>query len=47
MTAGGGNRNTLNREVGPDGRRDWSHDLLGCTQEGELCKSTSLVSSLA
>ncbi|KAH9052687.1 PLAC8 family-domain-containing protein [Lactarius vividus] len=31
--AAGGNRNALNREVGTDGRRDWSHGLFDCTAE--------------
>ncbi|SRR6266702_442267 len=39
----GGNRNTLNREVGADGRRDWSHDLFDCTSACGLCMSISLV----
>src|SRR6266702_6296271 len=41
--ATGGNRNALNREVGADGRRDWSFGLFGCTAECGLCMSTSLV----
>ena len=41
--AAGGNRNALNREVGADGRRDWSSDLLDCTSDCGLCMSTSLV----
>ena len=36
----GGNRNALNRPVGPDGQRDWSHDLFSCTDECCLCMST-------
>ncbi len=42
----GGNRNTLNREVGADGRRDWSHDLFDCTSACGLCMSISLVKLL-
>ncbi|KAH9046620.1 PLAC8 family-domain-containing protein, partial [Lactarius hengduanensis] len=33
----GGNRNALNREVGTDGRRDWSHGLFDCTAECAVC----------
>ncbi|KAI9450099.1 PLAC8-domain-containing protein [Lactarius psammicola] len=33
----GGNRNTLNRELGVDGRRDWSFGLFDCTSECGLC----------
>ena len=36
----GGNRNALNRQVGVDGQRDWSHDLFSCTDECCLCMST-------
>ncbi|KAI9438045.1 PLAC8 family-domain-containing protein [Lactarius indigo] len=35
--AAGGNKNALNREVGVDGRRDWSFDLFDCTSECGLC----------
>ena len=38
--ATGGNRNALNRQVGVDGQRDWSHDLFNCTDECCLCMST-------
>ena len=41
--AAGGNRNALNREVGADGRRDWSFGLFDCTSACGLCISTSLV----
>jgi hypothetical protein len=37
----GGKRNALNREVGVDGHRDWSHGLFSCTEECCLCESTS------
>ncbi|KAN0139503.1 PLAC8 domain containing protein [Lactarius tabidus] len=33
----GGKRNALNREVGVDGQRDWSHGLFSCTEECCLC----------
>ncbi|KAH9164941.1 hypothetical protein EDB89DRAFT_2014178 [Lactarius sanguifluus] len=39
----GGNRNALNREVGTDGRRDWSHGLFDCTAECAVCMSIGLV----
>ncbi|KAH9046617.1 PLAC8-domain-containing protein [Lactarius hengduanensis] len=35
--ATGGNINALNREVGADGRRDWSFGLFDCTSECGLC----------
>lgn len=35
--AAGGNRNVLNREVGVDGRRDWSYGLFDCTSECGTC----------
>ncbi|KAH9052686.1 PLAC8-domain-containing protein [Lactarius vividus] len=35
--AAGGNKNVLNREVGVDGRRDWSFDLFDCTSKCGLC----------
>ncbi|KAH9052690.1 PLAC8 family-domain-containing protein [Lactarius vividus] len=35
--AAGGNKNASNREVGADGRRDWSHDLFDCTSACGLC----------
>ncbi|KAI0305344.1 PLAC8-domain-containing protein [Multifurca ochricompacta] len=37
MSAGGGNKNTLNREVGVDGKRDWSFGLFDCFSECGLC----------
>ena len=40
--AAGGNRNVLNREVGVDGRRDWSFGLCDFTDECGLCMSTAL-----
>jgi hypothetical protein len=36
----GGNRNALNRELGVDGQRNWSHGLLSCTEDCGLCMST-------
>ncbi|KAN0139505.1 PLAC8 family domain containing protein [Lactarius tabidus] len=33
----GGNKNALNRAVGPDGQRDWSHGLFDCTEDCGLC----------
>ncbi|KAN0139504.1 PLAC8 family domain containing protein, partial [Lactarius tabidus] len=33
----GGNRNALNRELGVDGQRDWSHGLFSCTEDCGLC----------
>lgn len=39
----GGNKNALNRELGVDGRRDWSYGLFDCTSECGLCTLTSLV----
>jgi hypothetical protein len=41
--AAGGNRNVLNRPLGDDGQRDWSHGLFDCTDECSLCMLTSLV----
>jgi hypothetical protein len=35
----GGNKNALNRAVGPDGQRDWSHGLFDCTEDCGLCMS--------
>ena len=36
----GGNRNALNREVGVDGQRDWSHGLFSCIEDCRLCMLT-------
>ena len=36
----GGNRNALNRELGVDGQREWSHGLFKCTEDCRLCMST-------
>jgi len=37
----GGNKNTLNRPYGPDGKRDWSFGLLDCFSAcGPCCLAT-------
>ncbi|KAI0249127.1 PLAC8 family-domain-containing protein [Lactifluus subvellereus] len=36
MTAGG-NKNALNREIGADGKRDWSFGLFDCFSTCGLC----------
>ena len=46
MTAAG-NRNALNREVGVDRQRDWSHGVLDCSDECGLCMSTCFSCFLA
>jgi hypothetical protein len=33
----GGNKNALNRPIGPDGKRDWSYGLFDCFSECGLC----------
>ena len=33
----GGNKNALNREIGMDGMREWSHGLLDFSNECRLC----------
>lgn len=33
----GGNKNALNRPVGPDGKRDWSYGLFDCFSACGLC----------
>ena len=45
--AAGGNRNALNREVGLDGRRDWSFGLFDCISDCGLCMSTSRLVELS
>lgn len=35
--AAGGNKNALNRAVGPDGHRDWSFGLFDCFDECGVC----------
>jgi hypothetical protein len=38
--AAGGNKNALNRAVGPDGHRDWSFGLFDCFDECGVCTSS-------
>lgn len=38
--AAGGNKNALNREVGSDGKRDWSFGLFDCFDECGVCMSS-------
>lgn len=33
----GGNKNALNRPVGPDGKRDWTYGLFDCFDACGLC----------
>jgi hypothetical protein len=33
----GGNRNALNRPIGPDGKRDWSYGLFDCFSAYDFC----------
>jgi hypothetical protein len=33
----GGNKNALNREIGEDGKRDWSFGLFDCRNACGLC----------
>jgi hypothetical protein len=33
----GGNKNSLNREIGADGKRNWSYGLFDCFGECGLC----------
>jgi hypothetical protein len=33
----GGNKNGMNRPVGPDGLRGWSYSLFGCFSECGFC----------
>jgi hypothetical protein len=33
----GGNKNALNREIGSDGKRDWSFGLFDCSPRYRLC----------
>jgi hypothetical protein len=37
----GGNKNALNRPVGPDGQRGWSYSLFGCFSACGLCTRMS------
>lgn len=38
----GGDKNALNRPVGPDDKRDWSFRLLDCFPRCRLCKKDQL-----
>jgi hypothetical protein len=33
----GGNKNSLNREIGGDGKREWSYGLFDCFSDCPLC----------
>ncbi|KAH9957326.1 PLAC8 family-domain-containing protein [Russula dissimulans] len=33
----GGNKNSLNCQIGPDGKREWSHGLFDCFSTCGLC----------
>jgi hypothetical protein len=37
----GGNKNALNRPIGPDGKRDWSYGLFDCFSECRFCTYNS------
>ncbi|KAI9457431.1 PLAC8 family-domain-containing protein [Russula earlei] len=37
MSTDGGNKNALNRPIGPDGKRDWSYGLCSCFSACGLC----------
>lgn len=41
----GGNRNALNREIGSDGKRDWSFDLIDTKSPCDLCVYTRVLAS--